>query len=210
MKVSDRRLEAVLNVQESAQENFQLSQGMIASWDKVVGLNSVRLVLETTRGKDLSVGTGTDVVEPQAISICSLFGVEFSNVVDRPVKLDKVIIGPGQLPDMDEVMGQIECSHEVGLSETSSVIIGDSMGCVESPNRPKLRRWKKVARIIHKPPSPGQKTGVLRQFSRRGSKSPSQISPGKSKQRFSPKSVEDSGGKRQCVEVLDVVRVKKN
>ncbi|KAL5780118.1 hypothetical protein ACOSQ2_010855 [Xanthoceras sorbifolium] len=72
---------------------------MISSRDKVVGPNSVRLVSETTSGKDLSIGT-----------------------VDRPVKLDKAIIGPGQLPDMDEVIGQIECSQKVGLSENSSVI----------------------------------------------------------------------------------------
>ncbi|KAL5777618.1 hypothetical protein ACOSP7_010544 [Xanthoceras sorbifolium] len=95
---------------------------MISSRDKVMGPNSVRLVSETTSGKDLSIGTSTDVVEPLAISTCSHFGAEFSILVDRPVKLDKAIIGPGQLPDMDEVMGQIECSQEVGLSENSSVI----------------------------------------------------------------------------------------
>ncbi|KAL5844720.1 hypothetical protein ACOSQ3_010782 [Xanthoceras sorbifolium] len=79
------------------------------------------------------------------------------------------------------------------------------MGYVESPNRPKLRRWKKVAWIAHKPPSPGQKIGVLCQSSRRGTKSPSQISPEKSKRRLSPKSLEDSGGKRQCLGLFCVV-----
>ncbi|KAL5784775.1 hypothetical protein ACOSQ2_007167 [Xanthoceras sorbifolium] len=83
-----------------------------------------------------------------------------------------------------------------GLGESSGASLGDSMVCVKSPSKPKTRRWKKIVRLVKNYPSPIKKMLTLRQNSRRGRKSPSHGSFGRTKQRLSPMSQEDNGGKR--------------
>ncbi|KAH7576720.1 hypothetical protein JRO89_XS01G0135700 [Xanthoceras sorbifolium] len=71
--------------------------------------------------------------EYEVMSICSVSKADVHNVSND---------GPTKKIELGEDLGQTGCNHANGLGENFGDNLGDSLGCVESPSRPKVRRWK--------------------------------------------------------------------
>ncbi|KAL5778630.1 hypothetical protein ACOSQ2_009367 [Xanthoceras sorbifolium] len=169
-----------------------------------VGPNSIIKLSEVVRDTKIAAESDSTLLETQVLSIGCVAMVKAQGAADiRPAKQIEVVDEMG-LIDCNIVNGLDERSSFLleensaidGLGESSGASLGDSMVCVESPCKPKTRRWKKIVRPVKKYPSPIQKILTLRQNFRRGSKSPSHGAIGRTKRRLSPISQEDNGGKK--------------